>query len=114
MLEQQSPLGKSTPDRAQLESLRAALADVSGSLERVYGLKTKLDAATKVDAAPGAEQDLRICQRAAALDRMIEEYEGRRALLQGHIELATGARSVLPHTRLRDHRMKLSIYHEHI
>ena len=90
---QRTPGGKATPDMPQLDALQASLADVCSNLERVHGLKTKLEAA-----AAGTDkglQEVRVCQRAVALDNVIEQYESRRVRLESQIQLVTGMRSRL-------------------
>jgi hypothetical protein len=85
---QPSPLGKSVSQTMCLVGLRKALADVSANLERVLVLKTKLEAvAANTDKGL---RDTRIHQRAEALDKKIEEYEGRRVQLMDEIQMATG------------------------
>lgn len=99
---QRSPEGKGIQDMPQIEALQVSLADVRSNLDRVYGLKTKLE--TVAAGTDKGLQEYRICQRAAALDKLIEEYESRRVRLESHIHLATGMRSHLRAVRRREHR----------
>lgn len=83
----QSPEHDSVLGGGYIESLRAAFAEVCSNLDRVWGLKAKLE--TVAANTDKSLLETQVQHRAAALDKLIEDYESRKFQLGEQIERAS-------------------------